>query len=198
MSGKSDLENLKGPTLYLVAINALMFILTSILGGSLLSIGPKALIIFGLSLTTFTQGLIWTPLTSIFTHSGIAHVGSNMIFLFIYGFKLEEDGYRDKQIYFTYIVSGLSAGILSMLIFPTIFQVGASGSVFGVLGTNFGLQQRRGDPNSRKVLFAGIIFLVMASGENVNVFAHLIGFVAGIIIGRSEYFEGMGLEKQFT
>ncbi|MHA2501457.1 MAG: rhomboid family intramembrane serine protease [Candidatus Kariarchaeaceae archaeon] len=76
-------------------------------------IGDPALVLFGFSYYSLSLGLLWTPITSMFTHSGIAHLGGNMIFLFIYGFKLEERGYSGQGIYIAYIVTGLLASLLS-------------------------------------------------------------------------------------
>ncbi|MCY3411679.1 MAG: rhomboid family intramembrane serine protease [Candidatus Heimdallarchaeota archaeon] len=195
MEKASDFEELKGPTMNLFVINTLFFIITSIMGRQLLSIGTLPLILFSLYFPTLMSGFIWTPFTSIITHSGIAHLGSNMIFLFFYGYKLEEEGYSAKQIYFAYILTGVMSGLLSMFILIENPSVGASGAVFGLLGTYYGTLRRSNDPNKRKVLYTSIILFILASSPNTNIFAHLLGLILGTILGSSDYFQNM---NEFT
>ena len=73
-------------TFRLASINFVMYIITSIIGGSIMITGSTAVILFGLSFQTLFMGWIWTPITSIFTHGSISHLGFNMIYLFIFGF----------------------------------------------------------------------------------------------------------------
>lgn len=193
MSNSSQLnyEEIKGPTLVLVGINVIMFIITSIMGGTIADIGEEPLFLFGFSIYSFLGGKFWTPLTSIFTHAGLAHIGSNMIGLFIYGFKLEEEGYNDKQIYFAYLFTGIFSGILSALISPYsyfTYSVGASGAVFGILGVNYGILKRINHPEGKRVLLFAIIIFILSIRENVNLFAHLYGLILGIFLGKSEFF----------
>ncbi len=189
MSENNDFDDIKGPTLYLVAVNVLFYLITSIVGQGIIYTGNNALFIFGFSLFGFTHLMIWTPITSLFTHSSIAHIGSNMIFLLVYGFKLEENGYSYKPIIYTYLITGIIAEFGSLVFLPpNAVMVGASGSVFGLLGANYGIQRKMRDPNAKKVLFASIILFIFASSPNTNVFAHIIGLISGIIIGSTDWF----------
>jgi membrane associated rhomboid family serine protease len=184
-------EELKGPTLLLAAINLGFYVVTSIIGGSILTTGGPAIWLFGFSLNHLLSGYLWVIVTSIFTHSSIAHIGGNLLFLIVYGFRLEEDGIPDRTIILTYLITGMAASLFSALIFfePSAIMVGASGSVFGLLGSVYGYQNKTGNPNARKVLYVSIILFVFASGDNTNVFAHFLGLVFGILIGRSHYFQ---------
>jgi membrane associated rhomboid family serine protease len=80
-----------------------------------------------------------TLLTSIFMHGGWAHLGGNMLYLWIFGDNLENDmGHRN------YLVFYLLTGILASLahVFSTSYfghnqlipSLGASGAISGVLG----------------------------------------------------------------
>jgi rhomboid protease GluP len=183
-------ESLEGPTLYLAGINFAVFIVTSIWGRSLIQIGAAPLFFLGISQYTFFGGFIWTPLTSIFVHSGIAHIGGNLIFLFIYGFRIEEEGYHDNAVWSTYLLTGMLSSLLSMFILsPTSFSVGASGAVFGLLGANLGMERREGHPNYRQMIFATIILFIFSNtSPQTNIFAHLFGLFIGIFYGNSDYF----------
>ncbi len=199
---KSDFDEIKGPTLVLAGINFVVYLFTSIIGGSFLSIGNLPLYFLGFSINTFLfNGFFWTPVTSIFTHSGIAHIGGNLLGLFIYGFKLEEEGYNSKQIYFAYFVTGILAGVISAF-FPfysfNTFFVGASGSVFGILGVNYGILKRINHPDAKKVMYFAIILFFMSFGPQTNIFAHLLGLIFGAIIGKSEFFANMNTDKSLV
>ena len=173
-------------------INIVFYVITSIISRSLTTSGFAAAL-FGLSLRLLSLGFFWTPITSIFTHSNLAHLGGNMIFLLIYGFRLEEKGFMYKPVVFAYLVTGLCAGVFSLIFFFFVDSVtlGASGSVFGLLGVNYGIMRRYNDPNARKVLYVSVILFVFSSSPNTNVFAHLIGLLVGIFVGQTDYFEHM-------
>src|SRR5882672_10384444 len=65
----------------------------------------------GFSTSGFLQGQFWTPVTSMFVHVDLFHLGTNLLFLYIFGTALEEriGALRTMVIFFT-------AGILSLLV----------------------------------------------------------------------------------
>lgn len=80
-----------------------------------------------------------TLITSMFMHGGFAHIGGNMLYLFIFGDNLENAmGHRNYLIF--YILCGILAGlchVFSTVFFnqdPLIPSLGASGAISGVLG----------------------------------------------------------------
>ncbi|MCE7735187.1 MAG: rhomboid family intramembrane serine protease [Candidatus Heimdallarchaeota archaeon] len=191
----------KTATFELASINFVMYIITSIVGGSIIITGQRAAVLFGVSIDSVLNGAIWTPITSIFTHGSISHLGFNLIYLFIFGFKLEERGYNKNGIYFIYIVTGVGAGILSLFLFfsPTSLTLGASGAVFGLLGANVGISKKNNEPTYKRVLFFSVFLFIFSSGENTNVFAHLLGLIIGYFIGMSDYIENYNDElTKFT
>ena len=78
----------------------------------------------------------WSTLvTSMFLHAGWAHLGGNMLFLWIFGDNIEHRIGHVRFIVF-YIACGLAAGLAhiffnSSSVIPT---VGASGAISGVMG----------------------------------------------------------------
>ena len=87
----------------------------------------------------------WTVLTAIFLHASILHIASNVFFLIFFGFILEEQVSKSRWV-MTFFVTGLvgSLGfvgydVLGYLLSggtPTIdCAVGASGAVYGIMGT---------------------------------------------------------------
>jgi membrane associated rhomboid family serine protease len=126
----------------------------------------------------------WTVLTAIFLHASILHIASNVFFLVFFGFILEEQVSKSRWVT-TFFITGLvgSLGfvgydVLGYLLSggtPTIdCAVGASGAVYGIMGTAVGL----------KVVILLIFLLgldIFAGGGGP---AHLGGLVAGLILRR--------------
>ncbi|MEW6046653.1 MAG: rhomboid family intramembrane serine protease [Bacillota bacterium] len=79
---------------------------------------------------------VWLTLfTSMFLHAGWLHVGSNMLYLWIFGDNVEDRLGHGRYAAF-YLIGGLAAGLLQAVVAagaaaPTI---GASGAVAAVLG----------------------------------------------------------------
>jgi len=126
----------------------------------------------------------WTVLTAIFLHASILHIASNVFFLLFFGFILEEQVSKSRWV-MTFFITGLvgSLGfvgydVLGYLLsggIPTIdCAVGASGAVYGIMGTAVGL----------KVVILLIFLLgldIFAGGGGP---AHLGGLIAGLILRR--------------
>jgi len=80
----------------------------------------------------------WTLFTSMFMHGGILHLGSNMLFLWVFGRNVEDDFGHVR-----FLVMYLATGVLSTTAFAaaypdsTVPLVGASGAIAGVLGVYF-------------------------------------------------------------
>jgi membrane associated rhomboid family serine protease len=76
-----------------------------------------------------------TLLTSMFLHGGWAHLGGNMLFLWIFGDNIEHRLGHARFLAF-YLACGLAAGLAHILTNAgsSIPTVGASGAISGVLG----------------------------------------------------------------
>lgn len=80
--------------------------------------------------------LAWpTIFTSMFLHGNWLHIGSNMLFLWIFGNNVEDVLGRPRYLFF-YFLCGLVAALAQVASAPvsTIPMVGASGAVAGVMG----------------------------------------------------------------
>lgn len=76
-----------------------------------------------------------TLFTAMFLHGNLLHLIGNMLFLFIFGRKVETQ--LDMQNYIAfYLISGVTAGMAHAIIDPTspIPVIGASGAISGLLG----------------------------------------------------------------
>jgi membrane associated rhomboid family serine protease len=76
-----------------------------------------------------------TAFTGMFTHSGLLHLGGNMLFLWIFGNNVEDAMGKVKFIIF-YLLGGLAALALQIVVDPgsTAPTLGASGAIAAVLG----------------------------------------------------------------
>lgn len=134
----------------------------------------------GLNLYFLVGGFYWQPLTSIFSHGGIAHLVMNMFVLWQFGNLIEKA--RGKRSFITlYLVTGIVTSLLSFLyIFYVDIRVnlvGASGAICAILGyiAYFDKTQRSG-------IITWILLISVAPlliGLPIAWYAHFIGLFVG-------------------
>ncbi len=80
-------------------------------------------------------GLFVTLLTSQFLHGGLFHLGSNMLYLWIFGDNVE-DRLGHSRFLSLYLGSGVLAAVTQLVMTPhsSVPMIGASGAIAGVLG----------------------------------------------------------------
>lgn len=143
--------------------------------------------------------------TSQFLHGSLLHLGSNLLYLWIFADNVE-DRLGHPRFLLLYLVSGIAAAVTQILLTPrsAIPMVGASGAIAGVLGAYLLLF-----PSSRiitliplglfwervelpAVVFLGIWFLLqwfqglstigqVADVGGVAFWAHIGGFLCGLV-----------------
>jgi membrane associated rhomboid family serine protease len=147
----------------------------------------------------FFNQYFWTLFTSMFMHAGFFHLLANMLSLFfIGGILIKIIG--EKRFIFLYLISGIFAGLffslLSLLIKSEFnsYSVGASGAIFGLVGTLMILTPNLPVyimfiPIPIKMKFAAPLILfslwVISLLGNIPIgnIAHLGGFMVGLIYG---------------
>ena len=127
--------------------------------------------------------------SSMFLHNSMAHLGSNSISLFFLGYQTENELNNKIQYLILYLISGLEGNFMSFLFNQTSISVGASGAIIGLCGNFvifFLLNYRR--MSQRRRYSFGIMFLILfinlfsgisEGGENINMAAHIGGFLGG-------------------
>lgn len=139
-------------------------------------------LLLGLNLYFLVYNFWWQPLTTIFAHGGIAHLGMNMFVLWQFG-NLIERFKGAKELVALYLISGLLTSILS---FGYIFYldhnvnlVGASGAICALLGyvAYYDKAQRSGIITW--VLLISVAPLVI--GLPIAWYAHFIGLAVGFL-----------------
>jgi membrane associated rhomboid family serine protease len=183
----------------LVAANALVFMHEASLGAG----AEHFVYAWGLVPNDFAWAKL---LTSMFVHGGLLHLIGNMLFLYIFGDNVEDRLGHGRYLAF-YLLCGVAAGAAQAVINPSsnVPMVGASGAIAGVAGAYLLFF-----PRARIVTLVpififlqvveipSVIFLVIwflwqvmsgvatlghdAKG-GVAFFAHVGGFLAGMILG---------------
>jgi membrane associated rhomboid family serine protease len=147
---------------------------------------------------------LYTLFTSLFLHADIFHIGGNMLYLYVFGDNIE-DAFGHFRFLLFYFVCGLVADFAHILSVASsagsqLPTLGASGAISGVMGAYILLY-----PRSRietlvfaiiitvvsipAVFFLGFWFILqllytwLGLGGNVAYWAHIGGFVAGMILG---------------
>ena len=167
-------------TYILLGINIVVYLILAYLSTSWLTIDRIWMTRFGLNKIAFVSGAYYQILTSMFTHFDITHLGYNMIFLTIFGAKAEEI-YGSKRLIIIYIVCGLFASSVSFIYPLGSVSAGASGAIFGILGTVL-IANRNLYPGGIKTSFSyGFVFFILAA--STGFLAHLVGLIFGFIIG---------------
>jgi membrane associated rhomboid family serine protease len=187
----------------LIALNVAVFLLEYLvmLGGGEAWLVPG----YGLvpsRLSNDPAGEAFTVLTSMFMHGGWLHLAGNLWFLHIFGDNVEDSVGHARYVAF-YLLAGVGAAAAQFLVDPssTVPMVGASGAIAGVLGAYMVLHPSA--PITVLVplpfffielpawivaggwfawqLMSGVGSLGAAEAGGVAFFAHVGGFVTGLV-----------------
>ncbi|MEW6319525.1 MAG: rhomboid family intramembrane serine protease [Acidobacteriota bacterium] len=143
-------------------------------------------------------------LTSMFLHGSWMHLIGNMWFLWLFGNNIEDSMTRPRFVAF-YLLCGLAAAMAQVVVDPSsvVPMVGASGAISGVMGAYLVLYPRvrvytlvplgfvmtsMALPAWVMLIYWGLLQLVGgfatlgAEGGGVAFWAHVGGFVAGVVL----------------
>ena len=173
----------------ILLINLLIWVLTEVIGSSR---DPMTLRQFGaITYLDINNGDYWRLFSAIFLHVGAGHLAVNCLSLLIMGGLLEKM-VGHSRFAVIYIGSGISGSSFSYLMIPFLgVGAGASGAIFGCVGALAGyfIVNRKsmgemGKQNLNAVLIlAGINFAFGYIVPGIDNWAHLGGFIAGVILG---------------
>jgi membrane associated rhomboid family serine protease len=191
----------------LIAANILVFVFMWLAGSAQESLVYQ----FAMIPANFADGVsvgdILDIFTSMFMHAGFAHIAGNMLYLWIFGDNIE-DRLGPLMYLVFYLAGGVVASLAHLLTNPTsqIPTVGASGAIAAVLGAYLVLF-----PQSKIVtfiplgfymrltvvpaivvlglwfilqLFSGVMSLGGPDVGGVAFWAHIGGFVAGMVMAK--------------
>ena len=169
------------------------------------TLGPRALDLFVREYGLVPADFAWDRVvTSMFLHGGWAHIGGNMLYLWIFGDNIEDRLGHGRYLVF-YLLCGACAALAQAYIHgsSSVPMIGASGAISGVLGAYLVLF-----PHSRVLTLIPIIFFLQivevpaivllglwflmqllsgvgslgarADVGGIAFWAHVAGFVAGL------------------
>jgi len=191
----------------LIAINIIVFLLQWLSGPNQEAIVYQFALIPANFLQTIGLANIGDIFTSMFMHAGLAHIGGNMLYLWIFGDNVE-DSMGSARFLIFYLTGGIVASLAHIFTNSTsqIPTVGASGAIAAVLGAYLVLY-----PRSRVLtfipigyfmrlttvpasivlglwfvlqLFNGVLTMGASDVGGVAFWAHIGGFIAGVILAK--------------
>jgi rhomboid protease GluP len=153
----------------------------------LFSPGHRALQELGMTgAIPWARGEWWTLITAIYLHGNLLHIIFNVLWIRQLGPAVEEL-YGPSRMIVIFTVSGvLGFAVSNALGVP--FTIGASGSIFGLLGAMVAFGRRRGGVFGTMVLkqygqWALVMFVFGFFMSGVNNMAQAGGFVGGLLAG---------------
>lgn len=191
----------------LITVNIIVFILMWISGPYQDALVYEFALIPSNFISGVSTGNVADIFTSMFMHAGFAHIAGNMLYLWIFGDNVEDCMGHARYLIF-YLVGGVLSSLLHLLTnpFSQIPTVGASGAIAAVLGAYLVLF-----PQSKIVtfiplgffmrltvvpaalvlglwfvlqLFSGVLSLGGPDVGGVAFWAHIGGFVSGVVLGK--------------
>jgi rhomboid protease GluP len=171
------------PTYILIAVNVIVYIYTSVVGGNFLETNSPMIYMYGQIGQKVLEGAYYQLLTSMFIHASIVHIAGNMIFLLVFGLRGEEM-FSLPEYLTIYFVGGLAGNLLSLSFLPLdVPSVGASGAIFALFGATIIHARRSVGQSVIGALIFAFFLLFLSAAPNVNNLAHIGGLVFGLIIG---------------
>lgn len=137
----------------------------------------------------FERGEWWRLLSCNWLHAGIIHAALNMAAIWTVGGELER-AFGFWKVGLLYIFAGVFGTVVSIVFLPGTLSVGASASVFGLLGANwadvtvnFIARCTLKGSGIGCLLIATVINVSFGFTPYVDNFMHLGGMLAGLVIG---------------
>ncbi|MFW9928108.1 MAG: rhomboid family intramembrane serine protease [Candidatus Thorarchaeota archaeon] len=172
-------------TVTLAVTLIIVYIFTAIESSDLFITSNSVISQWGQDNNLVVNGQVWRLFTSIFVHANIIHLGGNLLFLFIFSWRLEElKGW--KHVFIIFIIAGLGGNLLTLgLVFISqvdFLSVGASGAVEGMFGANITIlfMSRQYPRGPLAFLSVMVIFFLLTISKDTNFIAHFGGLITGI------------------
>lgn len=187
-------KNIKG-YLIIFYFNLLFYFLTNDISGNLNILGrllyfwPVEVYYGYLSVFKIIQ-----PITYQFIHADIPHLISNMLLFLIISPRIEEKIGKIKFLIY-YLFSGIMAGYITLFLSPlNTYLLGASASIFSLLGVYFyfNLGGKLFNFIDTRILILLILIeqvLLLGVNSDISNISHLIGFLIGFLIYNLEKYD---------
>ena len=188
-------------TRFLIVVNLIGYLWEiAVGGGGMLSglgsdtNGMQRILVDGALIPAYVlqYGQWWRILTGAFLHSGLIHIGVNMMSLWFLG-RFIEYALGPWRMFVVYMVSLVASG-LSVVYFssPLVPTIGASGAIFGLFGALFAVGFKLGKPGMDLVRAnIGILVLNLIltfTVPQISWQAHVAGLFAGFVLTFAIYY----------
>jgi membrane associated rhomboid family serine protease len=176
---------------FVIGASVVLYLATLVLSGSNMGMNGvnlfapdfRMLILFGASgsLPVFGLGEWWTVLSASWLHGSALHIFFNMLWVRQLG-PATADIYGAGRMIIIYVIGGACGFLLSSL-FGSQLTVGASASIFALLGAlvHYGRQSGSSMLRREALYYAGMLFFFGLIMRGVDNFAHAGGFVGGYL-----------------
>ena len=159
----------------IIAINVIMFIISMFY-----NLLPE----LAVNRYLVTHGEFYRLITGTFLHANIVHLIFNMYALYIIGMQLESFLGKGKYLA-VYLLSALAGSVLSIFM-SSGFSVGASGAIFGLMGSliYFGYHYRVYLDSVIKSQIIPLVIINLLIGffiSGIDIWAHIGGLIGGIL-----------------
>lgn len=170
-------------TYSLIAVNIVVYLLMTVVGGSE---SVNVLLAFGAKFNPLIAlGQWWRLFTPMFLHIGIEHLILNMVTLYFIGMQIEML-FGPTRYLLLYLLSGIGGNLASFAFNPGI-SAGASTALFGLFGAFFMLAENfKNNPYLRayakQFLLLIILNVAFSFVGNADLSGHLGGLFAGFLL----------------
>jgi len=182
----------ESPTVVLVALNTLTYLMMAYQGHSFLQFDTTLLLRWGANSGALTSGgQWWRLLTSTFEHGGLMHIALNMWCLYNLGW-LAELLFGRSRFTLLYLMCGIGGSLASICWHGNGLSVGASGAIFGVAGALIPAMLLSRNQKLRIALKGQLITIsifvvyslaVGSSSSGTDNAAHVGGLLTGLVLG---------------
>jgi rhomboid protease GluP len=168
-------------------LNIAAFLLMSLFGLFFGLNQSEQLFLFGAKWNILiAYGQYWRLLTAMFLHVGIIHLFFNSYALYIYG-PIVESLFGKAKFIVIYLASGLMGSLFSYIFSPNP-SAGASGAIFGLMGSLLYFRQRKKDIFRR--VFGPRLFMIIVinlfyglTNTGIDNWGHIGGLIGGYLVG---------------
>jgi membrane associated rhomboid family serine protease len=170
-------------TKLLIAVNVGIYLITAVQGRGLNDPGGSLYVKWILFGPLVDHGGWYRLVTAMFLHGFLLHIAFNMLALWWIGAPVEQ--YLGPTRYVgLYFVAGLAGSAGALLQAPTTPVVGASGAIFGILGSMLILEYQLTGRLTGNAMTWIVINLVISflPGTNISWGGHVGGLVGGILV----------------
>ena len=166
-------------TYMLIAINMVLYIIPL-----LFDMHNSLINNYGVLGSAIRNGEYYRLITGIFLHGNLPHLVFNCYALFVIGTQIENFFGKIKYL-IIYLFSGLMGSLFS-IIFADYLSIGASGAIFGLMGSllYFGYHYRvyLGNVIKSQIIPLIVLNLLLGLLPGIDNFAHIGGLLGGTII----------------